>query len=157
MTIRLLPAALGLAALLAGAAEAHEFRLGPLTIGHPYALETAPNAVTGAGYLTVSNAGPAADRLVAVESALARAALHLTETDAAGVSRMRHTPALEIPAGATVALEPRGAHVMFLGLAAPLRVGDAIAATLVFEQAGAVEVEFVVEPRAGDAAAHDGH
>ena len=158
MAFRLLSAALAVASLLAGAAGAHEFKLGALTIGHPYMSETAPRGTTGAGYLSVANAGPDADRLLAVETAFPQAMLHVTETDAAGVSRMRHVEALEIPAGATLALEPRGAHVMFTGLEAPLKVGDKIPATLVFEHAGRVEVIFNVEPRAGGAAeGHDEH
>lgn len=154
-----LPYALAVASLLlAGAAGAHEFKLGALTIGHPYLLETAPRAATGAGYLSVANAGPEADRLLAVETAFPQAMLHVTETDAAGVSRMRHVEGLEIPAGAVLALEPRGAHVMFMGLEAPLKAGDQIPATLVFENAGRIEVIFNVEPRAGGAAeGHDEH
>ncbi len=157
MTLRLLPAALAAALLLAGGAGAHEFTLGALTIGHPYAVETAPTAKAGAGYLSVSNAGPDADRLVAVEADFPQTMLHVTETDAAGVSRMGSVEGVEIPAGGAVALEPRGGHVMFIGLAAPLKAGDEIPATLVFEKAGRVEVVFKVEPRASGAEDHGGH
>ena len=96
------PGGAGRRLLLAGGAGAHEFTLGALTIGHPFAVETAPTAATGAGYLSVTNAGPDADRLLAVEAAFPQTMLHVTETDASGVSRMRHVEALEIPAGATV-------------------------------------------------------
>ena len=44
-------------------------------------------------------------------------------------------------------LEPRGLHVMFMGLTAPWKAGDHIPATLVFETAGKVPVVFNVEPR----------
>lgn len=157
MTFQFLPAALAAAFLLAGGAGAHEFTLGALTIGHPYAVETAPTAKTAAGYLSVSNAGPDADRLIAVEADFPQTTLHVTETDASGVSRMSQVEAIEIPAGATVALEPRGGHVMFMGLAAPMAAGDKVPATLVFEKAGRIAVEFNVEPRSADAPDHSAH
>ena len=53
MTLRLIIAALA-AAGVASAAAAHEYKLGDLTIGHPYATETAATARTGAGYLSIA-------------------------------------------------------------------------------------------------------
>jgi copper(I)-binding protein len=40
---------------------------------------------------------------------------------------------------------------MFMGLSAPLEAGGMLDATLVFEQAGEVAVQFNVEPRDGEA------
>ena len=68
---------------------------------------------------------------------------------------MMPVEALEIAPGATVTLEPRGLHVMFMGLAAPWKAGDEIPATLVFETAGAVPIVFKVEARKGDDAGGD--
>lgn len=135
------------AAAFATAAEAHDFKAGDLTIGHPYATETPATAKTAAGYLEVTNAGPAPDRLVAIEADFPRVGVHATETDAAGVTKMLPVEAVEIPPGETVTFEPRGLHVMFMGLDAPWRAGDQIPATLVFETAGAVPVVFNVEAR----------
>lgn len=143
--------------LLAQPAAAHEFTLGALTIGHPYAAETPPGAMTGAGYLTIANAGPEADRLIAVRADFPNVSLHRTEAGADGVVRMRETEGVAVPAGGEVALAPGGDHVMFMGLAGdPFEVGERIPAVLVFENAGEVAVEFVVEPRtaAGDHAGH---
>jgi copper(I)-binding protein len=64
---------------------------------------------------------------------------------------MGEVEALEIPPGETVRLAPGGMHVMFMGLDAPLTADGSVPATLVFETAGEIEVEFRVEPR--DAAA----
>ena len=50
-------AALAAAMTLAGAAGAHEYKLGDLTIAHPYAIATPATARTGAGYLSVTNGG----------------------------------------------------------------------------------------------------
>lgn len=54
--------------------------------------------------------------------------------------------AVRIPARQTVELKPNGFHVMFTGLSQPLRVGDYVSGTLIFEAAGRVPVEFRVEP-----------
>ncbi|MFO1144747.1 MAG: copper chaperone PCu(A)C [Amaricoccus sp.] len=151
VTAALLLAAVGLAA----AAGAQEYRLGDLVIADVRAPATAARAQTAAGYLTVSNAGSAADRLVAVKADFPEVGLHVSETDAGGVSRMREVAGIEIPPGATVKLEPGGAHVMFMGLAAPFVAGESVAATLVFEKAGSVEVAFEVEARGAGGAAHD--
>ena len=108
--------------------------------------------MSGAGYLTILNEGAAPDRLLAVQADFAQVTLHRTEKDAEGVARMRPADGIEIAPGETVALEPGGAHVMFVGLDGdPFEAGDVIPATLVFENAGEIPVEFWVQPR--DAAA----
>ena len=135
------------AATFAATARAHEYTAGDLTVGHPYAIETPATAKSAAGYFSVTNAGSASDRLVAVETAVGEAEVHETTTDSAGVTTMAAVPALDIPASATVTLAPRGLHVMFTGLTAPWKAGDEVPATLVFERAGEVPVVFKVEAR----------
>ncbi len=151
-------ATLGLLALLANPSAGHEYTLGEISIDHPRIMETPPTAKTAAGYMTIANHAGEADRLIAVRADFPSVELHVSEVDAAGVARMRALDAIDIPAGASVTLAPRGMHVMFLGLAAHLRDGDRVDATLVFEQAGEVPVVFEVEPRAaGDMDGnHDG-
>lgn len=148
--LRRLMGAAGAAMLLAQGAAAHGFKVGDLEVGHPYAIATPAAAKAGAGYFSVTNGGSDADRLVAIEADFPMVQIHETETDAAGVARMMEVEAVEIPAGGTVVLEPGGMHVMFMGLAAPLVEGDSIDATLVFEKAGAVAVQFSVEARGED-------
>jgi periplasmic copper chaperone A len=144
-TLRL---AAGLAgALLATSAVAHDYKVGDLEIGHPYAFVS--TGKTAAGYFSVENAGAVADRLVAVKTAFPRAEVHATETDATGVARMTAVQALDIPAGGSVSLAPGGIHVMFMGLSEPLAAGDHVPATLVFENAGEIEVDFHVQARDG--------
>ena len=52
---------------------------------------------------------------------------------------------LEIPAGGEVVLEPGGYHVMFIGIDSQFKDGETRKATLTFEKAGAIELEFQVE------------
>lgn len=139
--------------------RAHEVTAGALEIIHPSIQPTAPNAMSAAGYMAVSNNGDQPDRLVAIEAGIARqASLHTTEIGADGVARMMQLDGLDIPAGETVVLETGGMHVMFMGLAHGVAKGEMVPATLVFERAGRVEVEFSADPAEGamDHSTHGG-
>lgn len=138
------------AALSAAPVLAHDYEIGGLSVEHPYAI--ASTGKTAAGYLSVTNTGTDSDMLVAIETEFPRADVHRTEKDASGVARMSPVDGLEIPAGETVTLEPGGLHVMFMGLDRPLAEGDSVHATLVFETAGEIAVEFQVEARSGEEA-----
>jgi copper(I)-binding protein len=66
--------------------------------------------------------------------------------------RMRAVAAIDVPAGARVALASGGYHVMLIGLHKPLAAGGSVPLTLTFERAGSVEVMADVEAAA---AGHD--
>lgn len=142
--------ALGLAALFA---QAHQFKLGAITIGHPYARATAAGQPTGGGYMSFVNTGPA-DKLVAISADVSTSVEMHTMTMEGDVMRMRQVEAIDLAAGQTVELKPGGYHVMFVGLKAPLKAGDKFPAKLKFEKAGEVDVTFNVEAPAAGAAEH---
>ena len=74
-----------------------------------------------------------------------------------GVMKMRSLPAgLEIKPGETVELKPGGVHLMLMGLKQQLQQGQHVKATLVFEKAGKVEVDFSVAGLGGQGG-HQGH
>ena len=116
-----LPALFLLLTSLPGLALANDSRLGSLEIGQPWARATASTAPTGGGFLTITNKGTTADRLIAVRTPVAeQAEIHEMKMDG-NVMRMRALDGgLEIPAGATVTLAPGGFHLMLMGLKAPL-------------------------------------
>jgi copper(I)-binding protein len=127
-----------------------------ITVTEARAFETAPTAMAGGGFLTITNDGSSDDALIAVLADFPRVELHTTEFDG-DIARMVHVGAIPVPAGESVALEPGGLHVMFMGLQGnPLTEGDEISATLVFEQAGEVPVTFAVVKRSIDGEG-DGH
>ena len=148
-----------LAALLAAtAASAHDYAVGDITVGHPYALATSGNAPVAGGYMTLVNEG-AEDVLLSVEVSDEVAATAQLHEMAMTGDIMRMSPVEEgivLPAGGTVALENGGLHVMFLDLPAALAEGDSFPATLTFRDAGPLEVTFNVEARA-DAPDHAAH
>lgn len=140
-------AALVALSLPAAAVLAHGYKAGTLSIAHPWSRQTAPGQTVGGGYLVVTNAGAKDDRLVAVSSPTAtQVQLHTMSMDG-GVMRMREvTGGLTVPAHGTLELKPGGYHVMFIGLKAPFKLGAKVPATLTFQRAGKVQVEFAVEP-----------
>lgn len=133
--------------LLPGVSTAHDYRAGNLIIAHPFALETSRSAMTGAGYLTITNTGSTDDQLLAVSADFPRVTLHRTQVEN-HIATMQAHERIVIPAGETVTLEPGGYHVMFMGLDGdPFEVGEEIPATLTFSNAGDIAVLFKVEPR----------
>lgn len=138
---------------LAGSALAHDYKLGDLVIAHPWSKATLPNQPVAGGFLKITNAGAAADRLVSGTATFA-GEVQVHEMAMEGdVMKMRELEGgLEIPAGATIELKPGGLHIMFMKLAEPLKAGEKRKATLTFEKAGTIEVEFKVEEAQPDAA-----
>lgn len=126
-------------------ALAHEFKLGDLTVGHPYARATAPGQPNGGAYLKLVNTGSVDDRLLSVSADVARSVeLHSMSMDG-NVMRMRHVDGVDVPAGQTVELKPGGLHVMLLDLKAPLKEGQKFPVRLKFEKAGELMVTVNVE------------
>src|SRR6185369_1359316 len=111
-----------LGALIASPLAAQDFTLGSLKIVQPWARATV--TPTGGAYLAIDNQG-AADRLVKVETGIAKAELHNHIMDG-GVMKMRAVDAIPVPAGRT-ALSPGGYHIMLIGLKAPLKEGTTFA------------------------------
>src|SRR5688572_28791206 len=90
----------------ASSAAAHEYNLGPLKIGHPWARATPKGATVAGGYLKITNTGTAPDRLVGGSAAFAgRSEIH-EMSEEGGVMKMRHLPrGIEIRPGETVELK----------------------------------------------------
>ena len=137
---------LALCAMLIAPAVAHEYAVGSLHIGHPWSRATPKGAAIGAGYLKITNNGTAPDRLLGGSSEAAKSfELHVMSMEN-GVMKMRPVEGgIEIKPGETVEFKPESYHVMFVGLKEPLVQGHRVKATLDFEKAGKVAVEFVVE------------
>jgi periplasmic copper chaperone A len=144
LVIRSLAAALGFAVAQfpAASAQAAGYDVGKIRITEPWARATPKGASTGAGYMTITNNGPAPDRVVCVASdASAQCQIH-SMTIEGNVMKMRPVEGgLEIKPGETVTLKPSATHLMFLDLKQPLQQGKTVRVTLKFETAGTVDVE----------------
>jgi periplasmic copper chaperone A len=145
---------------LSSTAHAHDYKVGTIEVDGPWARAVPKGASVAAGYVTIKNTGTEADRLVGSSTPVAsKVEVHEMTMDQ-GVMRMRPvTGALEIKPGETVELKPQSFHFMMTGLKQPIQQGKPFKATLVFEKAGPVEVEFSVEAvgAMAPAGAHDMH
>ena len=99
---------------------------------------------TGVGFMTLVNPGTKADALIAVQSPAAREVqVHLSSVSG-GMASMQAVASTPLSAGGRVTFAPGGYHLMFLGLKRPLKVGDSLAATLVFASGARVTARFAV-------------
>lgn len=143
---------------ITGPASAHEYKLGELEIGHPWSRETPTGAKVAGGYLSVTNHGAEADRLIVVSAEISeKGEIHEMAVND-GVMTMRQLPdGLEIPAGEKVELKPGSYHLMFMGLKAQPKKGERFAGSLTFEKAGKIDVEFAVNAMGGEALKQGDH
>jgi hypothetical protein len=139
-------AALALALLaMAPAARAADYDVGSIHISQPWSRATPKGAASAAGYMTITNKGTAPDRVNCVSSdAAAQCQIHIMSMQD-GVMKMRPVEGgLEILPGQTVTLKPGGLHMMLTDLKHPLEAGSSMKATLKFDHAGTVDVEYPV-------------
>jgi copper(I)-binding protein len=126
-------------------ARSATFKRGDLTVTAPWTRATPGGAKIAGGYLKITNNGAAADRFTGARSDAAdHVEIHeMSMSD--GVMKMRPLPnGLEIKPGETVELKSGGYHLMFMDLKQPLKQGDTLKATLQFEKAGSLDVNFNV-------------
>jgi periplasmic copper chaperone A len=116
-----------------------------IVVKQAWSRATPKGAQVAAGYLTIENHGVTADRLISAASpAAAKVEIHeMTALD--GIMIMRPVEdGLIIAPGASATFAPGGNHLMFVGLNSPFREGDHVAAALMFEKAGKIDVSFDV-------------
>ncbi len=123
--------------IAAGPAFPGSAAAGDMKISGAWAKASLKGVPNSAAYMTITNTGDAADRLVAVGSDVSEAVELHTMSMTDGVMRMRRLKdGLAIPAGETVTLAPGGEHIMLIGLEAQLETGGKFDMRLEFENAG---------------------
>lgn len=132
--------------ITSSAGNAHEYKAGELLIDHPWTRATPKGAAVAGGYAKITNHGSEADRLVGGSAApAANFEIHEMSVEN-NIMKMRQlTDGLEIKPGETVELKPGSYHLMMMGLKEPLKEGEKVKGTLIFEKTGTVEVEYKVE------------
>ena len=140
----LLTLAAVLAAPWAGAHDA-AIKAGNLVITGPWSRQSPMAADVAAGFLTIANTGQEDDRLVKAETAISSMTqIHGMKMEGDVMKMFELPEGIPIPAGGMVELKPKSLHLMFMGLAKPPAEGEHFTATLTFEKAGTVEVQFDV-------------
>src|SRR4029079_14293209 len=157
--MKFLPLALAAAlSVLAGTALAGDYSVGTLEISNPWARATPRGSSMGAAYLTITNKGSTPDRLLSGSTKVAaRFEVHHMVMEN-GVAKMRPVEGgVEIKPGERVELKPSAFHIMLVGLNQQLQQGQSLPATLTFEHAGKVEIQFSVQPIGSQMAPMEGH
>jgi copper(I)-binding protein len=145
-------ASLGVALILAVAACGDDE--GGVSIDGAWSRAGAATQETAAVYMELRSAE--GDTLIgaAVDSSIAgMVGIHQTvmmsddmseDSSTGGAMTMEQVERIAIPQGGSVSLEPGGFHIMMMGLAGPLTVGDTFDLTLRFEMLGEIVVQVEV-------------
>jgi copper(I)-binding protein len=112
---------------------------GGITVSDAWALPSPMMERAGAAYMVLRNNGAAEDKLLSVESDVAKT-IELHETkESSGMMAMSPVPTFGAANGKTE-LKPGGLHVMLIGLNRELKAGDKVQLALNFEKAGKIPV-----------------
>jgi periplasmic copper chaperone A len=113
---------------------------GGITVSDAWARPSPMMNRAGAAYMVLQNNGAAEDKLLSVESDVAKT-IELHETkEMNGMMQMSPVPNIPVPANGKTELKPGGLHVMLIDLNRELKAGDKVQFTLNFEKAGKVPV-----------------
>ncbi len=125
--------------------QAAEFKTGNITIDAPWTRATPKGAKVAGGFMSITNHGSTADRLVGGSfPGAGRFEVHEMAV-VNDVMKMRElVGGLEIGPQQTVVLKPGSYHVMFMDLGVSLKMGDTMHGTLRFEKAGSVDITYEV-------------
>ena len=126
-------------ALLPAAAQAHSYKLGSLAIGHAWAKPSSDNETEA--MMPIANGGTEIDYLIKATSAVCDRVEFRVEK--------QKFEKLELAVGRPFPMRPKGPHLQMIGLKKALVQGEMVAMTLVFEKAGAIDIELHVETTPG--------
>jgi copper(I)-binding protein len=127
-----------------------------ISVTHAWIRATPPGLNMSAAYMAITNLGTRAEVLIGASSPRAAGVkIHRTSMEG-GMSRMRPAGEIPIAPGATIQIEPRGLHMMLVGLDGPLVEGTSMPLTLRLRNAGDLNVQLAIRPLV-DAPMHSTH
>jgi copper(I)-binding protein len=155
MAVSLQPIKRGLAAIaLLGLALP---ALAQTTVSDAWVRASVPHQPSTGAFMTLTASTDS--KLVGVASPVAKTVQVHEMTMNGDVMGMKEVKAVELPAGKPVSLDPKGYHVMLMGLTQQVNEGEKVPLTLTIEDAkGAketVEVQADVRPLNAEAGGHD--
>lgn len=94
----------------------------------------------------IANTGAEPDRLAGANSPAAeKVEIHAIKVVGGDITMRPRDDGLALPAGVTLTLQPRGYHLLLLGLRTAPMPGASLPVTLILEKAGNIDVELLVE------------
>lgn len=112
----------------------------PVEVDRPFVRLMPPGQPNTAAFMELRNSGGRDLALIGAESAVARVVELHDHERVNGMMRMREVGRIALPAGTRTPLEPGGLHLMLIGLREPLRAGQRVPITLVFDDAPRLEL-----------------
>lgn len=139
--------------LLAGAllgisamgALAHGVKTRTIEIIHPWTFGIDADGVVHVA-MKIKNTGSRADRLVGARTNVANSATLFAATPV-GVGQGQQVSSIDIASGGSVELQSVGQSILLSGFKRQLTAYDTFQLTLVFERAGRIAIEVLVEER----------
>jgi copper(I)-binding protein len=125
------------ALFVATAAQAHSHKIKSLEIVHPWCIETTDAANPVSVFMTIKNSGRPDKLLRATTSIAGKAELRVADDKAVS--------SVGVATRGATDLRRDGPHIQLSGVTKQLSPYDSFLMTLVFERAGKVEVEVMVE------------
>ncbi len=157
-TLRIVTLACVTALALSTPGLAEDVTVGDIQIGSPFARASTPAARAGAVFMTLTNTGATADRLIAADGDVAaRIELHEHVMNDGMMMMQEIDGGIAVPAGETTTLQPGGLHVMLMGLSGQLVEGESFQLTLEFQEAGKVDITVPIQSRTAGAGGGMGH
>lgn len=124
---------------------AHDYTQGSIKIDHPWSRETPPNATVMAGFFQLTNSATNDDFLIGATTPIAEHVEIHTHEMSDGMMQMKKINSVRIGSMKSVMFEPGGYHLMIFNPNQYLKKGERYPMTLIFKQAGKVDVEMAIE------------
>ena len=136
--------------LVMGSMTAAQANAASLTASNAWSRPTASVAMPGVVYVTITDSG-ADTSLVGVSTPVAAdAQMHRSLTQN-GMMEMLPVKSLPVAPGSPIKFSPGDYHIMLLGLAQPLSVGQTFPLTLTFSDGSRVTTTVTVQPMSASA------
>ena len=104
-----------------------------ITLQDGWIKQLPPSVPMRAGYLTITNTGTSADRLLSASSPAFRSVEIHESQMVDGMMTMKHMHEVRFDAGETLHFKPGGLHLMMMNPELPLELGDRIPLVIEFE------------------------
>lgn len=123
------------------------WRLGDIFVEQAWARLAPGGSSMGSVYLTVHNMSGQDDLLLAVNSSVAKSTAVFETSVKNGVASMDPLPlGVNLPSYVEVVMRPGGIHIMLSGVAQDTKVGSLLPVTMVFRDAGTLDLQVPVIP-----------
>lgn len=119
----------------------------PISLTNARSLPTIAESNIGVAFISMTNTGTKPLTLIGAQSSVSKKVEIHTHETSGDIMQMRKIDRVDIPAGATIEMQPGGLHLMLIGLRQPLAVNQQFDVILTFKDQPPVTQRFVVQAR----------